>query len=299
MKQQRQAYTYALLAVLCWSTIGSAFKISLRYLDFLTLLLFASFIAAVVLFIILLLQGKLHLMKKIKKEDLLSSAFLGLLNPFLYYIVLLKAYELLPAQEAGTLNYIWPLVLVLLSIPMLRQKITGWSILAILVSFFGIMLISTHGQLLTLRFSNPVGVILALGSAIFWALYWIFNMKDRREEVSKLFLNFCFGFFYIILTIAILRFLGLNWSRYPLLPWQGIAGSVYLGIFEMGITFILWMMALKLSSTTAKVSNLIYLSPFGSLILIHFFVGEVILLSTVIGLVFIVGGIILQQSIKS
>ena len=299
MKQQRQAYTYALLAVLCWSTIGSAFKISLRYLDFLTLLLFASFIAAVVLFIILLLQGKLHLMKKIKKEDLLSSAFLGLLNPFLYYIVLLKAYELLPAQEAGTLNYIWPLVLVLLSIPMLRQKITGWSILAILVSFFGIMLISTHGQLLTLRFSNPVGVLLALGSAIFWALYWIFNMKDSREEVSKLFLNFCFGFFYIILTIAILRFLGLNWSRYPLLPWQGIAGSVYLGIFEMGVTFILWMMALKLSSTTAKVSNLIYLSPFGSLILIHFFVGEVILLSTVIGLAFIVGGIILQQSIKS
>jgi drug/metabolite transporter (DMT)-like permease len=182
---------------------------------------------------------------------------------------------------------------------MLRQKITGWSILAILVSFFGIMIISTHGQLLTLRFSNPVGVLLALGSAIFWALYWIFNMKDSREEVSKLFLNFCFGFFYIILTIAILRFLGLNWSRYPLLPWQGIAGSVYLGIFEMGVTFILWMMALKLSSTTAKVSNLIYLSPFGSLILIHFFVGEVILLSTVIGLVFIVGGIILQQSIKS
>jgi len=299
MKQQRQAYTYALLAVLCWSTIGSAFKISLRYLDFLTLLLFASFVAVVVLFIILLLQGKLHLMKKIKKEDLLSSTFLGLLNPFLYYIVLLKAYELLPAQEAGTLNYIWPLVLVLLSIPMLRQKITGWSILAILVSFFGIILISTHGQLLTLRFSNPVGVILALGSAIFWALYWIFNMKDSREEVSKLFLNFCFGFFYIFLTVAILRFLGLNWSRYPLLPWQGIAGSVYLGIFEMGVTFILWMMALKLSSTTAKVSNLIYLSPFGSLILIHFFVGEVILLSTVIGLVFIVGGIILQQSIKS
>jgi drug/metabolite transporter (DMT)-like permease len=112
-------------------------------------------------------------------------------------------------------------------------------------------------------------------------------------------LNFCFGFFYIFLTIAILRLLGLNWSHHPLLPWQGIVGSVYLGIFEMGITFILWMMALKLSYTTAKVSNLIYLSPFGSLILIHFFVGEVILLSTVIGLVFIIGGIIIQQYLKS
>jgi drug/metabolite transporter (DMT)-like permease len=299
MKQQRQAYTYALLAVLCWSTIGSAFKISLRYLDFMTLLLFASFVAVVVLFMTLLLQGKLGLLKKIKRENILNSAFLGLLNPFLYYVVLLKAYELLPAQEAGTLNYIWPLGLVLLSIPMLRQKITAWSIMAILVSFFGILLISTHGHFLTLRFSNPAGVLLALGSAVFWALYWIFNMKDPREEVSKLFLNFCFGFFYIILTIAILRLLGLNWSRYPLLPWQGIAGSVYLGIFEMGITFILWIMALKLSSTTAKVSNLIYLSPFVSLILIHFFVGEVILVSTVVGLVFIISGITIQQYLKS
>ena len=298
MKQQRQAYTYALLAILCWSTIGSAFKISLRYLDFLTLLLFSSFVAVAVLFVILVAQRKVRLLKQVSKEDLLHSAFLGLLNPFLYYVVLLKAYDLLPAQEAGTLNYIWPLLLVLLSIPMLKQKITAWSVLAILVSFFGIILISTHGHPLTFKFSSPLGVLLALGSAIFWALYWIFNMKDRREEVSKLFLNFCFGFIYIFLTIAILRFLGLNWSRYPLLPWQGIVGSVYLGIFEMGVTFVLWMMALKLSSTTAKVSNLIYLSPFISLILIHFFVGEVILFSTVIGLGLIVGGIVMQQYLR-
>jgi len=299
MKQQRRAYSFALLAILCWSTIGSAFKISLRYLDFLTLLLFSSFVAVVVLFIVLSLQGKLILLRKITKAELLNSAFLGLLNPFLYYVVLLKAYELLPAQEAGTLNYIWPLVLVLLSIPMLKQKITGWNILAILVSFFGIILISTHGQILAFRFTSPVGVMLALGSAIFWALYWIFNMKDRREEVTKLFLNFCFGFLYIFLTIMIMRLLGRQWNRHPILPWQGIAGAVYLGIFEMGITFILWLMALKLSSTTAKVSNLIYLSPFISLILIHFIVGEVILLSTVIGLLFIVGGIIIQQYLRS
>jgi drug/metabolite transporter (DMT)-like permease len=299
MKHQRQAYGYALLAVLCWSTIGTVFKLSLQYLDFLTLLLFSSFTAVLVLMIVMLIQRKLSLLKKLTKNDVLSSALLGLLNPFLYYIVLLKAYELLPAQEAGTLNYIWPLVLVLLSIPMLRQKVTGWSIIAIMVSFFGIILISTHGNILSFRLSNPLGVLLALGSAIFWALYWILNMKDHREESSKLFLNFCFGFIYILITIAILRLLGLNWSRFPILPWQGITGSVYLGIFEMGITFILWLMALKLSSTTAKVSNLIYLSPFISLILIHFFVGEVILISTVIGLAFIVGGIVLQQYIKS
>jgi drug/metabolite transporter (DMT)-like permease len=77
--------------------------------------------------------------------------------------------------------------------------------------------------------------------------------------------------------------------------WQGIAGGIYLGLFEMGLPFVLWLKALKYSGTTARVSNLIYLSPFISLILIHFFVGEQILLSTIAGLVFIISGIVWQS----
>jgi drug/metabolite transporter (DMT)-like permease len=292
MKQQGKAVAYALLAVLCWSTIGSAFKISLRYLDFLHLLLFSSFFAMIVLFLAVLVQKKIPLLAAVRGKEVARSALMGLLNPFLYYVVLLKAYELLPAQEAGTLNYIWPLVLVLLSIPLLRQRISGWSILAILISFSGILIISTHGDITGLRFSNPLGVVLAVGSAVFWALFWILNIRDPREEVTKLFLNFVFGFAYTLILVLVV-------SDFHLPGWEGWAGSVYLGLFEMGITFILWLKALKLSSTTAKVSNLIYLSPFISLMFIHFVVGEMILLSTIVGLCFIIGGIILQQYLKA
>lgn len=292
MKQQRQAYLFALLAILCWSTIGSAFKLSLRYLDYLDLLLYSSFVATIVLAMTLSFQKKTGLMKQLKGRDFIWSAFMGLLNPYLYYVVLLKAYELLPAQEAGTLNYIWPLVLVLISIPMLHQRISKWSFLAVLVSFSGIIVISTHGQLLSMKFSSPLGVLLALGSAIFWAFYWIFNLKDKREAVTKLFLNFSFGFLYILITVLIVKGI-----KFP--SWQGLAGSVYLGFFEMGIPFVLWLHALKLSSTTAKVTNLIYLSPFISLVIIHFAVGETILFSTVTGLILIISGIIMQQYLKS
>lgn len=291
MKQQSKAYSYAFLAILCWSTIGSAFKISLRYIDFIHLLLWASLIAVIVLGVFLLMQGKGGLLRILTLKQVLSSAVMGFLNPYLYYLVLLKAYDLLPAQEAGTLNYIWPLALVLLSIPLLHQRISAWSIVAILISFFGIMVISTHGEVFTLHFSNPFGVLLAVGSAVFWALYWILNMKDPREEVTKLFLNFSFGLIYIFLTLFILNDLALP-------SWQGLVGGIYLGIFEMGLTFVLWLMALKHSKTTAKVSNLIYLSPFISLIFIHFIVGETILFSTFLGLIFIVSGIVLQQYLK-
>jgi drug/metabolite transporter (DMT)-like permease len=291
MKKQQQAYVYALLAILCWSTIGTAFKVTLRYIGFIHLLLISSLVAVIVLFMIILVQGKFSLLRTLSKRQIANSAFLGFLNPFLYYLVLLKAYDLLPAQEAGTLNYIWPIALVLLSIPILKQKISLFSIAAILISFLGILVISTHGHLLGFSFTSPTGVLLALGSALFWAFYWIFNIKDPREEVTKLFLNFLFGFCYILITVLV--FVPISH-----ISWSGLAGSVYIGFFEMGVTFYLWLMALRLSSTTVKVSNLIYLSPFISLILIRFIVGEVILLSTVIGLILIVTGILMQQKIR-
>lgn len=293
MKPQKKAYLFAFAAIACWSTIGSTFKISLRYLDPQGLLFISSLVACLVLFIIMLVQGNLALLRDLTLKQVLLSAFLGMLNPFLYYLVLLEAYNLLKAQEAGTLNYIWPLVLVLLSIPMLRQKISFVSIIAILISFLGIVVISIHPGIIArpAGAANPVGVLLALGSAVLWALYWIFNVKDQREAVSKLFLNFCFGFIYIFISIIVS-------GRFSFPGWQGLAGGIYIGLFEMGITFVLWLYALKYSSTTAKVSNLIYLSPFISLIIIHFTVGETILPSTVVGLLLIISGIGLQQYLK-
>ena len=288
MNNQKKAYFYSIAAILFWSTIASAFKLTLRYLDFLQLILYATAVAIVILFSILLLQNKVTQIKQLSLKDYINSAFLGFLNPFLYYAVLLKAYTLLPAQEAGTLNYTWPVMLVLLSIPLLKQKIGFTSIFAIMVSFFGVVIVGTRGDLTSLKFNNPFGVSLAVSSSVVWALFWIFNMKDKRDDVVKLFINFVFGFFYLLIANVL-------FNKLVLPEIKGIIGIMYIGLFELGITYVLWLKALKYSETTAKVGNLIFLSPFLSLFFINIFVGEKILFSTVTGLVFIVGGILLQQ----
>lgn len=286
MKSQKQAYVYAILSVLLWSTAASAFKITLQYLTTIQLLFFSSFTAAMASFIILLFQGKLKLLTSFSARDYLHSAILGMLNPFIYYVILFKAYTLLPAQEAQPLNFIWPIMIVILSIPLLKQKISIKSIGAIFISFVGVIVISTHGNLLNLKFGNAFGVILALSSAVVWALFFIYNIRDKRDEIAKLFLSFSFGFIFTFLLFI----------KTPLLPnWKGLAGAVYIGLFEMGITFIFWLKALKLSRTIAQVNNLIYLTPFLSLILINIVVKEKIMFSTVIGLILIVTGIVIQR----
>ena len=72
-------------------------------------------------------------------------------------------------------------------------------------------------------------------------------------------------------------------------------GTLYIGIFEMSLTFVIWLKALNYSKDTAKVSNLVYLSPFLGLFWINQTVGETIHWYVIAGLVFIVGGILIQD----
>ncbi|RQD66761.1 DMT family transporter [Desulfonatronovibrio magnus] len=288
MPDQKKAYMYALLTVGIWSTVASAFKISLRYLDHIQLLFYSCLTSTLVLGMLCIYFFGPGFWKLISRDNIKSSLMLGFLNPFLYYLVLFKAYDLLPAQEAQPLNYTWGITLALLSIPLLKQKITRTQILAIVISYSGTLIISTRGNILGLEFSNPLGVGLALGSTIIWALYWIYNTKDTLDPVLKLFLNFLAGLIYISIFLPFV-------TTFAFTDIRGLYGAIYVGVFEMGITFVFWLMALRFSRTTAQVSNLIYLSPFLSLIFIYFFVGETIRISTIVGLVLIMAGLIIQN----
>ncbi len=291
--QHRRAYAYALAAVVFWGTAASAFKLSLRHVGVLPLLFFASVTSVAVFFGYLVASGKLRLLRTFTRRDYLWSAGLGFLNPFLYYVVIFKAYSLLPAQEAQPINFVWPLTLVLLSIPVLHQRIKLASILAILVSFTGVLVIATHptrpADILDFRFSSGPGVALALGSTVVWALFWVLNTKDRHDEAVRLFVNFLFATVYILVLLLVLGS-GRAWN------WQGVLGGAYIGMFEMGITFLVWLKALRSAQTTAHVVNLIYLVPFLSLLVIALVLGERILPSTLVGLVLIIAGIVLQKA---
>lgn len=288
MKQQSKAYLYALCAVLLWSTVATAFKLGLKILSPLYLILTASAVSLVIFFILILVQGKAKEVFSGSLSGLGKSALLGALNPFAYYLILFKAYSLLPAQVAQPLNMVWPITLALLSALLLKQKITVRNIAAILISFTGVIFISSQGSFSGLANTNVAGALLAVGSSIVWSLFWILSVMDHRDEVLKLFWNFAFGFVYLLITALV-------FTDFHLPTLEGFAVAGYVGIFELGITFVLWTKALHLSENNAKTGNLTFLSPFLSLIFIHFILGETIYLTTFIGLGFIISGIWFQQ----
>jgi drug/metabolite transporter (DMT)-like permease len=288
MKAQTKAYLYAGITILFWSTVATAFKIALAETGPAELLLISTCTSMLVLLLIGSFQGQLALLFKASRKEYLRSALMGLINPFAYYLILFRAYSLLPAQVAQPLNMIWPIVLVFLSVPFLGQSVSRRSVLALIVCFAGVYFISSQGKPGRFEFSSPLGIGLALSSSIIWAFYWILNVKDKRDEVQKLFMNFLFASLYIILFV-LLRGTPMNVNNKVLLA------GIYIGIFEMGLSFVFWLKALRYTNTPDQVSILMYLFPFISLIFIHFILGEQIYLTTLLGLFLIVSGIIYQK----
>jgi drug/metabolite transporter (DMT)-like permease len=288
LNNQSKAYLFAGISIFFWSTVASAFKLSLRHLEPIQLVLYSTFFSICVLFILVVYQGKLNLVKNFSSADLKKCALLGFLNPCLYYIILFEGYDVLPAQEAMVINFSWPVMLVILSIPILKQTIDIKSFLSIIVCYCGVVIIATNGNISSMQFENPFGVFLMLSSTVIWSLFWLFNTKNSHDSLVSLFLIFVFSFPFILGFIVLT-------NSFVIPSIEGVIGSIYIGFFEMGISLVLWQSALKISTTVSRIASLVFITPFLSLIILYFILGERILLSTVAGILLICGGLILQK----
>lgn len=286
---EKRALFFALSSVLLWSTVATAFKLTLEQFSPIQMLTVASAVSALALISICHFQGQLRNIIPTFKQRPLYFMLLGFINPFVYYLVLFKAYELLPASQAQTINYSWAITLTLMAALFLGQKIRLQDYLAAALCYFGVIVIATRGNLLELNFSSPVGVTLALLSTLLWAGYWVLNTKNQADPVISVLLGFIVA---LPLCLILSIWEGANWNHQTVSGWLS---AVYVGLFEMGITFFLWLSALKLTQNTARISNLIFISPFISLMLLSQIIGETIHPTTLTGLVLIICGLLIQQ----
>ena len=288
MANEKKALLLALAAVMLWSTVATAFKITLEYMSPLQMVTGASIVSFVVLTLICAWQGNLALIPRELQRRPWYYLSLAAISPLTYHLVLFQAYELLPGSEALAINYTWAITLTLLAAIFLGQNIRRKDWVASFIGYLAVLLIATRGDLLGLNFSDPVGVGLAFLSTILWAIYWILNTRHQGDPTVTLLL--CFGLASPILLVA-----SFAWGDWQGIPWQGWVAVSYVGVFEMGLTFLLWLNAMKLTRNTALISNLIFISPFISFALLAAVIGESIHPITVLGLLMIILAQLIQR----
>ena len=286
MSNESKAVAFAMAAILLWSTVATAFKIALQYHSVIGLLAGASLTSVLVLMAILFAQGKLLRAIRSFPSNLRNALLLGSLNPVLYYLVLFEAYRRLPAQVAQPVNYTWAITLALLSVPILKHRLTRRDLWGLLLGYSGVVVISIAGKEVTGSL-DYWGLALAIFSTLLWAGFWLLNTKKNNlDPIIGLFHNF-------LVSLPILGLL-IWFVPPPPIQWglMSITSLVYVGLFEMGITFVFWQMALMRTGNAARLGTLIFLSPLISLFLIHLVLKEPLQLATFLGLALIIAGVI-------
>ena len=104
-------------------TLATAFKLTLAEFTPIQMLCIASIVSAIALTIICGVQGKLGQLSATFLSNPWYYLLLGLINPLAYYVILFKAYDLLPASQAQAINYSWAITLTLMAAVFLGQKI--------------------------------------------------------------------------------------------------------------------------------------------------------------------------------
>ncbi|PIP17127.1 MAG: hypothetical protein COX44_01585 [Candidatus Portnoybacteria bacterium CG23_combo_of_CG06-09_8_20_14_all_37_13] len=286
MNKSKIAYFYLGFVIILWASAPAVAKILLKNLNNFQVLFFTTLIATITLFLIALFQNKIKLICDYKLKDYLTFAYMGGLGIFLYYLFSFGSLMLISAQESTIVNYLWPIMVVIFASLILKEKLTLTKITAIILSFLGVYIVISQGNLLSFTFSNKTGVLLAFLGAVSYGLFSVLGKQHNYERITSMMFYYLFSFVFI--TIAVLIF-----SKIQLPNLYELIGLLWLGAIISGIAYVLWFLALKYGETS-KVSNIIYLTPFVALIYISILVGEKILFSSIIGLIVIILGISLQ-----
>lgn len=270
--------------ILLWGSTASISKLLLKDLDNLQVMFFTSLFATIALFFISLSQGKINIIKQYKIKDYFTFMYMGFFGVFLYGYFFYGALIRLPAQEAYIINYLWPIMIVILASIILKEKFTLQKLMALCISFIGITVVATKGNFINFSLGDMKGILFAISGAISYGLFSVLGKKINYESVTSM-------MFYYLFACIITFIINFN---IPAISIYQFIGLLWLGIFTYGLAYVFWFLALKYEDT-AQMSSLMFLTPFISLVYIHFFIGERILLSSVIGLIIIILGILIQS----
>ncbi len=289
MNKQTKAYFFAILTVLLWSTVSTAFKLALFHATSTQVLSYAMLIASIVLFLFVLISKEYKKINQFSKKNINSILFQTIILYF-YHIVLFLGYSGLPVQIALPINYFWTILLALFGTIFLKQKMSTKEIFWLFFAFSGIILISLGTKKHTTQIEYIYIFYISL-SPILYALYWIITTKETIPALPKLFL--CF---FLCSICGFINMLILN--QHLIITEKALYPIIYIGLFELSIPFILWYYAMQYTDSIAKIATIPLYSPFLSLLWAYLILEEKIQLINILSLIVIITGTIMQQRIQ-
>jgi len=219
-----KAILFGLITILCWGSLATLGKLLFHLPPF--YLLGASF-----------LVGSLPGFFRVKKMFARPKILLwGVMGYFLYHFFLFYSFRFAPALEANLINYLWPLLLVLLAPLFIKTRLTLRQVLAAVIGFVGAALAIASGGNLSGGFE--IGYLYAFAAAIIWATYSLMTKRLGNFSTAS------------VGTFALVSGLLAVVGHFVLEPAAVISPNdwwllLLMGLGPLGGAFYLWDYALK------------------------------------------------------
>lgn len=279
IKSKAIGLSYALLCVLLWAFIPVVSRFGQLELDNFQFLFWSNILSLIVVSIPTIQLKKFALLKSISTLKLIKLILLGTLGCAFYYLCLYYGYARGEGLEILIIQYSWPLLIVILSAILLKEKLSFLSVFAASIGFLGIINVFTKGNILNISFSNLSTNLIVLIGAFSFALFSVLSKKIQEDEYLTTSIYFLGG--TILSTLSMFLF-----SNFSFPSQKEIIPVLFNGAFINGISYIFWLKALHLIPASFA-AILVFFTPVIASLLIIIFFNEPFLWSNLIGLIMV------------
>jgi len=284
-----RAYLYLLVPILLWAATPLLVNELSAELPILEISCFATGFSILSLSLTITILRRWSAFRSFSRSNIRTMLLFGAIGLFPYTALYYLAFALAPeaAGNSNIINYLWPIWIVILSGSVLKEHLHWKKLLGIVTSFAGVYLIISDGRWIQFNLEHLPAYLSAGCGAFFWGLFSVLNKRYRFEALSAMLIYSLSAFVCFGLTAPLVGPLIWPSQRSWLL-------LLLLGGCVNGFGYLFWILALR-RGNTAKISNLVYATPFIALVYMAVFRGISITTTQLAALIFILAGPVLQE----
>jgi drug/metabolite transporter (DMT)-like permease len=282
----------AFAAIVMWGVSFVATKAALREVSPVTLIFTRFALGVAVLFLILKLRRQSLSPPRDAWPMLAAMGFVGI---FLHQMLQAHALTLTTAVRTGWLIGLTPIWSAVLAAVFLREGFGPRKVVGLLLGTVGALLVMTRGELSSRVLALPAtrGDLLILASTVNWAIYSIMGQKtlkrlgSTRATTATMFAGWAMLIPFFVSTAG--------WQEYRDLSSTSVIAILFLGVGCSGLGYLFWYAALE-RIETSQVAAFLYLEPLVTLLSAVALLGEPVAVSTIVGGLLVLGGVLIVQT---
>lgn len=283
MNSQTKGNLFGIAAILSWTTLG-VFTVLTGDIPPFELVSLSLFVASIIGLIMLKVQRHSFILLF---EVPLLAWIIGITGLFGYHFFYFFALKNAPIVEANLLNYLWPLLIVLLSSLLPNERLRWFHILGAIFGLIGAFLLVSKNGSLELNSQYSLGYIFAILAAFTWSSYSVISKKMSNIPTYSV-TGFC------IVASFLSLFCHFIFEQTIIPTTTQLIVIILIGLGPVGGAFYVWDYGMK-NGNIKLLGSLAYFIPLFSTFLLIVFSSAKMSISIAIACILIVCGSLISS----